>query len=127
MLALTLGLAGYTVLLAAAALVLVRFAGVWNDVRTVLLLVVFMLLATSVTFDELLAMAPERGKRLNVAGLAFSILVSEGILRAIRLRLPLGFKLPYYLMLALFFLYPILLAPLYGNPNSETLQWRLFA
>ena len=57
-------------MLAAAALVLVRFAGIWNDVRTVLLLVVFMLLSTSVTFDELLAMAPESGKRLNIGGLA---------------------------------------------------------
>ena len=35
--ALSCGLAGYTLLLAAAGLLLVRFARVWNDVRTVLL------------------------------------------------------------------------------------------
>ena len=63
------GLAGYTLLLAAAALLLVRFAGVWDDVRTVLLLVVLMFLATSVTFDELLVLDPARGTLVNVGGL----------------------------------------------------------
>lgn len=121
------GLAFYTLLLAAAAVVLVRFAGIWNDVRTVLLLVVLMFLATSVTFDELLVMNPTRGFALNLFGLGFAIALSEGVLRAIRLKLPLGFKLPYVLMLALFFLYPMWLASLPRDPQSEVLQWSLFA
>src|SRR3712207_2980590 len=50
-LALLFGLSGYTVLLAVTGCLLVRFAGVWDDVRTVLLLVVLMFLATSFTFD----------------------------------------------------------------------------
>lgn len=125
--ALAAGLGIYTLLLAAAAVVLVRFAGIWNDVRTLLLLVVFLFLATSVTFDELLAVKPALGRVANLGGLAFAILLSEGILRAIRLRLPLGFKLPYYLLLGLFFVYPILVAPMYPTPHSERLQWSLFA
>src|SRR5262245_66637124 len=48
--ALMTGLAGYTLLLAATACLLVRFGNVWCDVRTVLPLVVLILLATSVTF-----------------------------------------------------------------------------
>ncbi len=120
------GLAGYTLLLAAAALVLVRFAGVWNDVRTVLLLVVLMFLATSVTFDELLVLDPGRGVPVNVAGLAFAVLVTEGLLRGIRLRLPARFRLPYYLTLALFFLYPVALVPLLKRPHGEELTWGLF-
>jgi hypothetical protein len=125
--ALGVGLAGYTLLLAAAAILLVRFAGVWNDVRTILLLVVLLFLATSVTFDELLALDPVRGSLMNLGGLAFSLIASEGILRAIRLRLPLPYKLPYYLTLVLFFGYPILLAPDYPNPHSERLQWMFAA
>jgi len=125
--ALAAGLGFYTLLLAGAAVLLVRFAGIWNDVRTVLLLVVFMFLATSVTFDELLAANPARGRLLNLGGLAFAIVLSESILRAIGLRLSLGFKLPYYLLLALFFIYPILLAPLYPTPHSGPLQWEMFA
>jgi hypothetical protein len=125
--ALATGLAFYTLLLAAAAVLLVRFAGVWNDVRTVLLLVVLMFLATSVTFDELLVMNPARGMALNLCGLGFAMVLSEGILRAIRLKLPLGFKLPYHLMLALFFIYPMWLATLARDPQSEVLMWSLFA
>jgi hypothetical protein len=121
------GLAGYTLLLAAAALLLVRFARVWNDVRTVLLLVVLMFLATSVTFDELLVMEPARGKWFFLGGLVFSIALTEGLLRGIRLKLPVLFRLPYHLTLALFFLYPLWLAPLVGNPHDETLMWRLWA
>src|SRR5258707_359089 len=59
--ALMSGLAGYTLLLAGTACLLVRFAKVWDDVRTVLLLVVLMFLATSVTFDEVLVLTPSRG------------------------------------------------------------------
>lgn len=120
------GLAFYTLLLAAAAVLLVRFARIWNDVRTVLLLVVLMFLATSVTFDEVLVMNPRRGIALNLCGLGFAIALSEGILRAIRLALPLGFKLPYLALLALFFLYPVWLGSLARDPHSDVLQWSLF-
>jgi hypothetical protein len=120
------GLAGYTLMLAAAALVLVRFAGVWDDVRTVLLLVVLMFLATSVTFDELLVLDPARGALFNLGGLAFAILLTEALLRGIRLRLPVLFRLPYHLTLALFFLYPVALSQFLADPHSELLLWALW-
>src|SRR5262249_35864034 len=105
--ALLFGMAGYTLLLAATACFLVRFVGVWDDVRTVLLLVVLMFLATSVTFDEVLARSPARGVACYVAGLAFAVAVSEGLLRGMRLVLPPLFRAPYHLILTLFFLYPV--------------------
>jgi hypothetical protein len=120
------GLAGYTLLLAGAACLLVRFAKVWDDVRTVLLLVVLMFLATSVTFDEVLVVTPWRGVVCGILGLLFAASVSEGILRAIRLRLPAWFRMPYYLILALFFLYPLALRPLADDPHRESLLWGLF-
>ena len=120
------GMAGYTLLLAAMACVLVRLGNVWEDVRTVLLLVVLMFLATSVTFDDVLASDPAIGAACYVAGLLFAIGVSEGLLRGMRFRLPAGFRLPYYLVLALFFLYPVGLIPLLHRPRSPELQWALF-
>src|SRR5262245_42983544 len=120
------GLAGYTLLLAGAACLLVRFAKVWDDVRTVLLLVVLMFLATSVTFAEVLVVTPWRGVVCGILGLAFAVAVSEGILRAIRLRLPAWFRMPYYLILALFFLYPLALRPIADDPHRESLLWGLF-
>jgi hypothetical protein len=124
--ALLFGMAGYTLLLAATACFLVRFVGVWDDVRTVLLLVVLMFLATSVTFDEVLARSPARGVACYLAGLAFAVVVSEGLLRGMRLRLPALFRAPYYSILTLFFLYPVALTPLLDRPRSEELCWAMF-
>jgi hypothetical protein len=85
-----------------------------------------MFLATSVTFDQVLVMDPERGRAFYVVGLLLAVAVSEGVLRGIRLRLPAGFRVPYYLILALFFLYPLVLGPLLAQPRSEALMWGLF-
>jgi hypothetical protein len=135
--ALMSGLAGYTLLLAVTACLLVRFGHVWDDVRTVLLLVVLMFLATSVTFDEVLASTmraeglPSQhpwymGIVCYLGGLVFAIGVSEFILQGIRLKFPAAFRIPYYLILALFFLYPLALSPLVNEPNSPELMWGLF-
>ena len=125
--ALLSGMAGYTLLLAVTACLLVRFVGVWDDVRTVLLLVVLMFLATSVTFDEVLARDPERGIICYVVGTALRRGGKRGDApRGVRLTLPPLFRVPYYLSLALFFLYPVAIAPLLDSPRSESLFWALF-
>src|ERR1700682_6236071 len=74
-------LGGYTMLLAGTGFLLVRFAKVWDDARTVLLLVVLMFLATSVTFDEVLVQTPGRGLACNLMGLGFDMAVSEWLAR----------------------------------------------
>jgi hypothetical protein len=124
--ALLVGMAGYTLLLAVTACLLVRFVGVWDDVRTVLLLVVLMFLATSVTFDDVLARSPGRGIACYLGGFLLAVAVSEGILRAIGLSLPPLFRAPYYLILALFFLYPVAISPLLDQPRGEVLAWAMF-
>ena len=120
------GMAGYTLLLAVTACLLVRYVGVWDDVRTVMLLVVLMFLATSVTFDEVVARDPMRGVACYLGGVVFAVAVSEGMLRGVRLRLPALFRAPYYFVLTLFFVYPVALTPLVDRPRSEELSWALF-
>ncbi len=120
------GMAGYTLLLAVTACLLVRYVGVWDDVRTVMLLVVLMILATSVTFDEVVARDPMRGVACFFGGLLFAVAVSEGMLRGIRLHLPPLFRAPYYFIITLFFVYPMALTPLVDRPFSEELSWALF-
>lgn len=126
--ALMTGMAGYTLLLAVTACLLVRFGNVWDDVRTVLLLVVLMFLATSVLFDEMLFLRPELGRVLFLVGLGFAVVVSELLLRGMQLGLPAWYRLPYYLILALFFVYPLELRGLVdlNEPRSEALMWGLF-
>jgi hypothetical protein len=85
--ALMLGLSGYTLLLAVPNVLLVRYGGAWEDVRTVLL-VVLMFLATSVTFDEALARTPELGITCYIGGLVFAAGLSAVMLRGMGLVLP---------------------------------------
>ena len=99
-----------------------------------LLLVVLMFLATSVTFDELLVAdaregTPARGFACYLLGLAFAVTVSEGLLHGIRLTLPMRFRVPYYLILALFFLYPLAMTRIgdLHEPRNEPVMWGLFS
>lgn len=121
-------LTSYTLLLAVTAFGLVRYLQVWDDARTVLLLIVLLFLATSVTFDHVLVVDPLRGASCYLLGLVLAVAISEAVLRGIRLRLPLLYRLPYYLLLAVFFLYPLfvryLLVPEY--PVREPVLWGLF-
>jgi hypothetical protein len=124
--ALMAGLTGYTLLMAVTACLLVRFLGVWDDVRTVMLLTVLMFLSTSVTFDQALAEAPMRGMACYGGGFLFALVVSEGMLHGVGLRLPGAFRGPYYLILALFYLYPVALVPLLDQAHDQELEWALF-
>jgi hypothetical protein len=122
------GLVGYTLVLSLAAFVVIRFGKVWDDGRSLLFLVILMLLAISVSFDVALARNPRIGTLCCVGGLLFSALVTEGLLRGLAIRLPALFRLPYYLLLGLFFLYPVALRwTLSDDPDSPGIQWALLA
>lgn len=115
--ALMAGLTVYTLVLAVTAWLLIRYGDLWQDVRTLLVLVVLLLLAMSVSFDRSLVETAELRIPLALGGLVFAVAVSELLLRGVRLRLPIGFRLPYYAVLALFFLYPAAASTLAGDAN----------
>lgn len=120
------GLAGYVLLLAGAACLLIRLGGVWEDVRSLVVLVLLMFLAISVSLDGAIARKPEQGRLWLIGAFVGAVAVSEGLLRGSRVRLPWGYRAPYYLILSLFFLYPVALSPLVLAPGSPALQWGLF-
>ncbi len=119
-------LAGYTLLMAGMAVLLVRFGNVWDDIRTLLVLVVLMFLVISVAFDEILSRDPGEGVACCLGGLAFASALSEGLLRGLRLRLPARFRVPYHLGLALFFIYPVAISPWLRSPTDPHLLWAIF-
>ncbi len=122
------GLVGYTLVLSLAAFVVIRFGKVWDDGRSLLLLVILMLLAISVSFDVALARNLRNGTLCCVGGLLFSAVATEGLLRGLAIRLPALFRLPYYLVLGLFFLYPVALRwTLSDDPDTPGIQWALLA
>jgi hypothetical protein len=124
--ALLLGLAGYTLLLATTACVLIRLGKMWDDLRSLLLLIVIMFLAIAMNCDDGMAADPSTGAPRYIGGLVFAVVVTESVLRTIRLRLPGWYRAAYYLILGLVFLYPLALAPLLGDPDRPALRWALF-
>ncbi len=124
--ALPFSLAGYTLLLATTACFLIRVGKLWDDLRSLLLLIVMMFLAMATSFDDTMAADPQRGALGYLVGFLFAVVVTESVLHTIRLRLPGWYRAAYYAILAVVFLYPILLAPLLSDPESPHLQWALF-
>src|SRR5262245_4078141 len=59
--ALAMSLAAYTLLLATTACVLIRVGQLWDDLRSLLLLVVMMFLAIAISCDDTMAANPSRG------------------------------------------------------------------
>ena len=124
--ALLFGLAGYTLLMATTACFLIRVGKLWDDLRSLLLLIVMMFLAMATSGDDTMAVDPRRGALGYLGGFLFAVVVTESVLRTIRLRLPGWYRAAYYVILALVFLYPIALAPILSEPQSPRLQWALF-
>lgn len=125
--ALMAALTGFTLLAAITAWVVVRFGKVWEDARSIVLVLVLMFLAISVSFDELLNLHPEQAKRLLAFGFGYSILVTETILRSLRIRLPAAYRLPFYLILGLFFAWPAFVSPEVTGLNETATRWRIAA
>ncbi|MGP0068679.1 MAG: hypothetical protein ACLQGP_34395 [Isosphaeraceae bacterium] len=124
--ALTMSLAGYTLLLATTACLLIRVGRLWDDLRSLLVLVVMMFLAIAMSCDDNMAANASKGALGYVAGFLFAVVVTEVVLNTIHLRLPGWYRLAYYAILGLVFLYPVALIPLLGDPENPTLQWALF-
>jgi hypothetical protein len=116
-------LAAYTSLLAATACLIVRLGKVWDDARTILLTIALLLMALSVSFDEKIVSYPVWGSGLLAGGLAFSVLITEILLRKLGIRLPRLFRLPLYLALSCFFLYPLFLTALLHRASPRAIEW----
>ncbi len=102
-------LSAYTVLLALTAWAVVRFGKVWDDARTLALLVVLMFVAISSSFDEVCFQRPKTGFLVMTVGWILATITSESLLRALPVKLPWQFRLPYFAGLALFFAFPALM------------------
>jgi hypothetical protein len=105
-------LCGYTLALALAGYVIIRFGQVWDDARTILLTLVLLFVALSAGFDRIVLDDPLIGARLLLLGLLFVALISEGVLQSLKIRLAGRYRGPYYLLLTLMFCYPVLLGQL---------------
>ncbi len=120
-------LCGYTVLLALAAWAIIRLGGVWQDARTLLVVIVLMLVALSMSFDAIAVLDLTAGRIFLGLGFAFAVAVSEALLRGLGVRLSWRYRGPYYATLILLFAYPAWLAELTQRESDTLLAWSLMA
>ena len=86
---------GYTLLLALTGFVVIRFGRVWDDARSILLIILLLFVELSLVFDETLVNDPQTGRKLLLLCWAFSAALSELLLRGLRIVLPsLPFAVP---------------------------------
>lgn len=116
-------LVGYMLMLAGASVLVVRLGRVWEDARTLVLLVVVLMVALAASFDRVCLDDDALAARLLATGGCFSLLLSELLIWALRVRLPWVYRGPFYLQLALLFAYPVWLGHLSLEDETTQLAW----
>ena len=116
-------IAGYTVLLAGTAILIVRLGRVWEDARSIVVIVILLLATLSVSLDGLLIHHMNYALLLLVCGLGFSIAVSEAVIWGLRMHMRNCYRLPFYAILGLFFLYPYVMSYLVTYQGENAGIW----
>lgn len=121
-------LATYTLLLAGVGVCIVRLGRVWEDARSILLLLLLLFLAVSISADDLFvkATSPEQGTALLVCGFLFSVAVSAGVVWGLQIRIGWEYVVPFVLYLALFFAMPWWCSPELHPRATRMLNWTVF-
>ncbi|MCA9112697.1 MAG: hypothetical protein KDA52_22285, partial [Planctomycetaceae bacterium] len=114
---------GYVLLLSAIAFGIVRLWNVWDDARSILLIVMLLFLEMALAADRPLVEQTSLGIGLLLVGLTITILATEIILHGLRMRLPFAFRGPMYLLWSLLFLYPLVMLIPLANREYDLLPW----
>jgi hypothetical protein len=118
-------LCGFTLLGAVTAVLVIRLGKVWDDARSLLLILCLLFFAISISLDEFCNTHPGLAPQVALLAFLFSAAVSEGVLRCSEIRLPLLLRAPYYLILGVFFAYPLVVSPEITHVGDAAIRWRL--
>lgn len=118
-------LASCTLILAITAFLIVRFGQVWDDARSIFMILLLMFFAISVSFDELCFTNLGLASLMLGLGFAFAVVITEGLILSLRIKLPKQFRCSYYLMLGLTFFYPLVFSNKTSWYNVVDPRWLL--
>ena len=104
---LALCMMGYTLLMSLTVVAVVRGCKVWQDARSIFLVVMISQLASSVSFDLLCLASWQTGARLLAGGYVFAILSAEFVIRCTGIRFPAWYRASYYALLLVFYAFPV--------------------
>jgi hypothetical protein len=117
----------YILMMSLTAVTVVRKAKLWEDARSILLLVPVLLVELSLTLDDPLITDPVLGRLLVVGAFLFSVMVLELLLHGLKLRLPVLYRLPLHCLMGVIILYPLMVIPaIHQQGLALSVQWRNF-
>lgn len=118
---------GYTLILALAGCLIIRKGKVWEDARSIVVIMLVLFMASSVSADDLFVRVntPGKGLYLILTGYLCSAVISEIFLYGARIKLGLLYRIPYHLILASFFIAPWFYSPQQNPRSSEDLEMLL--
>ena len=119
----TAGLASYTLLMAIISVGVVRAAKVWDDARSIFIVVVISLIATTTGFDELSIWQNQLAGGFALATAALVLFVTEAVLWACRIRLGFWYRIAYYAYFAVLIASPFVLGQAVAERNDPLANW----
>jgi hypothetical protein len=109
----------FTSLLACAAVLILRLGKVWNDLRSIALIITVLLFVLSVSLDRIVMDGLQSGLLWQGACLLFALSIAHIIYRELKIHLSKSFVIVFCALLGLFFLYPSLPAYLVNENISN--------
>lgn len=120
-------LGGFQLMLAITGVLVVRLGKVWDDARTIFILLLLITLELSISFDDTLLHQTGEGWLILMAGWVLTAVLYESVFLGLRMRVRAVLRLPFHVMIALLFLYPLLVLPAIRASDKAALQWQLAA
>ncbi|MCA9140771.1 MAG: hypothetical protein KDB00_28555 [Planctomycetales bacterium] len=117
------GIAAYTILMAVVCIAVVRLAKVWDDARSIFIVVVISLIAVTTGFDELCIGNRSMATAMASFAAAFVLTVTETVLWACRIRLGFWYRATYYAHFAILLGFPLALGRAVATRNDPLANW----
>lgn len=119
----SVSIAAYLLLMAVTCIGVVRFGKIWDDGRSIFLVVIISQVALSTSLDELCISQWNAATGLMLMALGFSIAITETVLRVCRVQLRSWYRVSFYALMLVFFLMPILLGRAVGERQLTLTNW----
>jgi hypothetical protein len=115
----------YIVMMAGVGFAIVKWGQVWDDTRSILLILLALFLELGMTADDVIIGDRSTGRAMALVAWMISVAVAEFILIGLRIRLKVLYRIPFHLFLGLILLYPI--AIVHGDypHNAQQNNWTI--
>ena len=93
------------------AITIIRFGGVWDDARTIVLSILLLAVSAVTGCDAVIRSQPLTSAAILLGGFLLSVGIWETLVRSLKVTFPMVLRLPFYFILFLIFFYSLLFSP----------------